>query len=798
MLYYLCVFYRRDKLKKFLQLLLVFLLVSETVFSATKRKSSKKTTSTTSVSSSVTTYRTPTQSQCNVDIDYCFNRYCFDKKTLTDGVYSKCGAEPASTILINVEDCLATRAIIKKLDLQNGCKSYSYDRVVELLANKDSIEKGLKKNSKECEKATKALAAAKECYAFMISSDGSSSLDLYNRLDELCGFKASGDSYMLNRFYQAGDYGESNLGALEDLRLTNQNTGKRENWRQVVDATLAGYTEIAELACGNEDYKITKVNQYALDSRDNLAMAELKAEAEEIGKQTANRIVNQWFRETDCVNSPLPAGGLYWSYKKGGNPDCKLVCGEGYTLGRDSSSCVKKVDDVPVFITFSPTKKEEVASAPVVEKSNTVIKRIEPNVQIVEETPVSSVNECSKDTAEYTKWYPKSKGVEGVCEVFFPNCKVRYYSRNTESEEFFCTGPKVGVYDKWYNMKLSNDNGMDLNTIFGTNYKRFGNGYKEEMSALIKKTCLKKCGEDDDEDDDPVVEDECKSKASTTSVKSWKNNTNTSGSSKCYPKECQTGYHICDLGKDCCLNECQPGYHLCDVGNRCCPNDPITLSYKETSEEIDACSLPKANAYKQDTVLSYIDFIDNSYTGMCGNRSKYIQYEEWLATKDQTGYTTPGVKYMQELDAEMIEFRKCACKNSQNNNKKKTTSTAITITNNDCSELRDVVNKLRNMIENCSYSVDKVENLNIIEVMKREKNANVDNVKKISKLETRNIGDWIGTQLTWLDGSNYDNYIKTGKFKYLKKVLYRVELAYYMCAIQDYSSVHEVKDNCSK
>ena len=70
------------------------------------------------------------------------------------------------------------------------------------------------------------------------------------------------------------------------------------NWRQVVDATLAGYTEIAELACGSEDYKLTRVNQYALDSHDNSKMLALKAEAEEVGRQTANRIVNSWFKLT--------------------------------------------------------------------------------------------------------------------------------------------------------------------------------------------------------------------------------------------------------------------------------------------------------------------------------------------------------------------------------------------------------------------------------------------------------------------------------------------------------------------
>ena len=764
MLYYLCIFYGRDKLKKILQLVLAFLLVSENAFSATKRKSSKKTTSTASVSSSVTTYRTPTQSQCNVDIDYCFDRYCFDKKTLKDGVYSKCGAEPASTILINVEDCLATRAIIKKLDLQNGCKSYSYDRVVQLLANRGNMEKGLKKNSKECEKATKALAAAKACYALMVSSDGSPSLELYNQLDSLCGFKASGDSYMLNRFYQAGDYGDSNIGALEDLRLTNQNTQKRENWRQIVDATLAGYTEIAELACGEEDYKITRVNQYALDSRENLAMAELRSEAEEIGKQTANRIVNQWFRETDCVNSPLPAGGLYWDYKKGGNPDCRLVCGEGYSLGRDSSSCVKNKEEVPVFITFSPTKNEEVVSTPVASQQNTVIKRIEPVVPVGNDTTVVSTNECSKDTTEYTKWHPKSKGVESVCEVFFPNCKARYYSRNTESDEFFCTGSKAGVYDKWYNMKLSNDDGMDLNAIFGTNYKRFGNGYKEEMSLLIKETCLARCGGKDDvdeeDDDDPVVEDECKSKASTVSVKTWKNNTNTSGSSKCYPKECQTGYHICDLGKDCCLND-STSYAVSKTLNSC------------IVPEIDMVDIIKALKEWE----TFLNRSDVDFSKVSDSKSRLLTYIE--KSKNRSGYLDESKLF--SLDYYRDEMNRIKGKLCPNDSAEVKTikecpynrvldlyKTENYLSGNpmDCRSLKNSIDTLQSMVDNGTYNISSVKNMDTLY-----------NILSVSNVRTKSC---IDAQCEWTR-EYYNKYLKKEKPDYLRDMLTHMNIAYSCC-----------------
>lgn len=477
-------------MKKFLLSATLFLLLGVDVLGA--RTSSRTTSKSRTTTTTSKKYKTPTQDQCNIDIDYCFNRYCFDKKTLTDGVYSKCGAEPASTILINVEDCLNTRAVIKELDLNDGCKSYSYNRVVALLSSKDVIETGLKKNTKECAKATKALQAAKQCYAKMISSDGTSSLELYNELDALCGFNVSGDSYMLNRFFDAGNYGDSNVGAIQDLKASGQNTVKRENWRQVVDATLAGYTEIAELACGSEDYKLTRVNQYALDSHDNSQMIALKAEAEEVGRQTANRIVNSWFKETDCVNSPLPEGGLYWDYKARRNPECKIVCREGYVIGKNSSQCVKeKKDEVStqfIGLNIGNNWGGNVATTTTSSQTSFVSAPTVSSAPVVSPSYSASSSVCSKSTTTYTKWFP-SKGRDGVCEVFYPNCKEKYYYRNTESDEFFCIGDGSRNYDKWYNMKIS-----ELNAIFGTKYQRMGNSYASDMSKEIKSYCKAKCG----------------------------------------------------------------------------------------------------------------------------------------------------------------------------------------------------------------------------------------------------------------------------------------------------------------
>ncbi|MCR5506441.1 MAG: hypothetical protein K6F04_01170 [bacterium] len=662
-------------MKKILQFALILLCFSNDVFSARRKTVTRKTSST----SSTVSYATPTQDQCNVDIDYCFSRYCFDKKTLTDGVYSKCGSVPASTILINVEDCLATRAVIKQLNLTDGCKTYSYNRIVSLLNSKDTIETGLKKNTKECAKATKALQAAKNCYAKMISSDGSSSVELYDELESLCGFDVSGDSYMLNRFYQAGDYGDSNVGALEDLRLTGQNTQKRENWRQIVDATLAGYTEIAELACGAEDYKLTKVNQYSLDKRTNSEMVKLYAESAEIGRQTANQIVNHWFRETDCVNSPLPVGGLYWDYKKGGNPDCKIVCREGYVIGGNSSTCVKVQEEKPeTFIGLNigndwvgETKKKE--------------ENRETDVSQTKETPSPSgktivLDDCPKGS-QRKLWAP-SKGRDGVCEVFFPKngdgtCTNRYYCRHTgDGEEWFSLGSSRGNYDSWYDMKLNNDGDASLNKIWGTSYTRFGNNYSEELSREIKDYCLNKrgCKGETPKDEIPkqTQEEDKKQTTSNTNsdcdkVKDLSDTIRFDSSDRDFWKSFMATY----------TGECKnviPKYSYDDsVWN---PRAKREMSINMIpskdcicpSKSVDTCVLPKADAWSANVVNKYIEYM-NGYKGSCTyNASIYNSWLKWTIEVHNTEVDInsedggmPLGPSLRDLNKDMKKFRECVC-----------------------------------------------------------------------------------------------------------------------------------------
>ncbi|MDR1476613.1 MAG: hypothetical protein LBI17_00610 [Rickettsiales bacterium] len=294
-----------------------------------------------------TAFAAPTETQCREDIDYCFSRYCFDKKTVENGSYSKCGSMGAAQVTMGVEEeCLKIRAAVKQLDLVAGCKKWTFDMVVKLLENKGAVEKQLKINSPFCQSAASALAAAKKCHAGMLAHDGSIDPALKGRLESLCGAGAGGDDTMVERFLRAGDYGDANAGAQRDMLLTSQNTAKRDNWRQAVDMVLAGYIDMVEIPCGSEDYKLAMVNDYQLDSRDNLQMAQAKATAERIGRNVADRITGEWFEESDCLKKTLPDGGAYWIYEEEGDdgrPGCRVQCDAEYKAVGDDA-CEKKND----------------------------------------------------------------------------------------------------------------------------------------------------------------------------------------------------------------------------------------------------------------------------------------------------------------------------------------------------------------------------------------------------------------------------------------------------------------------
>lgn len=465
-------------------------------------------------------YPNPNQTECNTDIDYCFNRYCFDPKTLGSGVYSKCGAIPASTIITNVEPCLKTRAVIKKLDLEKGCKAYTYNRILYLLANKDTIEQGRKQNTPECSYAAKMLQAAKQCYAVMISSDGSYSPDLYNKLEELCGESVSGEKDMASRFFKAGDYGSSDLQSIKTLALSGQNTMKRENWRQVVDATLAGYTEIAEQECGKENYELTKINNFALDSRDNLSMIQMKEAAKQSGRALGDRIVGSIYRESDCKKSPLPDGGLYWRYAKGQNPDCRIVCKEGFVIVNNNqmNKCVPVKPEKDLGLNLGPHEGSTIRSERTIEIGGSDYKEISttgnrPEKPIIKDCSIHTdkaykalckgvdtnkcnlIKQCNKMICNNQLQFIDVQDENQACSAFNVDSKWLNYvnakigGNENITEDGICISDKSNPNLTNYNLVKYVKYSTIIDLFNNRQSMKMGDNYSEYLSKKIKDSC---------------------------------------------------------------------------------------------------------------------------------------------------------------------------------------------------------------------------------------------------------------------------------------------------------------------
>ena len=450
------------------------------------------------------TYKKPTEVECNNNIDYCFDKYCFDEKTLAPNSYSKCQGTPMSTVFLNVEDCLSKRTVISELDLTTGCKDYSYNRVISLLANRDILEHQVKNTTSACQKATRLLESAKACFNTMINSSGESTVELYNRLEGLCGKNISGDDYIVNRFFHAGDYGESDITTLKNLSSIGSKVAKRENWRQIVDATLAGYTEIAELACGNEDYSLTKVNQYLLDKD---KFANVKKEAGEYGRQVATSIVNYWFREMDCVNAALPQKGRYWSWHYGESPECKVVCESGYVTSANGLSCERdSSNDKSIFDNFHGLNlvtnwaAENTEQPRLVEKKKKIIITDE---AIDDRDCIPTDKMTPRNDDNFTR--------ESVCKIFFPKCYSgkttnhgKWYCRDTMSQpghEQFLIGPADRNYTEIYvNLTLAKI--KKLFELYGNNTYRYGDGrytLNTFVGGFLADICKNNCGRIEDE-----------------------------------------------------------------------------------------------------------------------------------------------------------------------------------------------------------------------------------------------------------------------------------------------------------
>ncbi len=255
--------------------------------SSKKKKSSrKKKTTTTTTTTNSTKY---SQDDCATQYIKGLDNECYNTNRIQDGgVYSDCSDKTVADYY-DIMDMQLSRVVGLEnfATYKEKCDSYKAYALEKWLTTKGVIETSAVKGSNECVIATKKLTAAKKCYTAALSHDGNF-FEFSDLMNKTCGEMSD----VAKKFSTAGDLGIANIPQMLENYSTLQFTNKSSNWRQAVEATLAGYIYDARQACGEESYDILELNQFTEDKRENILSKAKDSFASEIGVNLGKRTSN--------------------------------------------------------------------------------------------------------------------------------------------------------------------------------------------------------------------------------------------------------------------------------------------------------------------------------------------------------------------------------------------------------------------------------------------------------------------------------------------------------------------------
>lgn len=249
---------------------------------------------------------------CNKYIGACIDEVCADKEQVrrretSGGLYDKCGRMSLNKLVGKISDCME-RFNNPEFDYQLRCKAGIVGQVQNLLVNKDELEKNFKSSSIECVEAKKDMTAARNCYSTMIKSDGAVDVTIQEALYQNCGpVSVNGSAVVAAEFFTTGLVGRSNAG---ELMANDMKPYREENWRELVEAKLAGYIERAQSSCGDEDFEISQINLYQPDEK-SLELQKQEATAIQIGIDKANGTDAMECRDRNIYQ---PLDDAIWKY----------------------------------------------------------------------------------------------------------------------------------------------------------------------------------------------------------------------------------------------------------------------------------------------------------------------------------------------------------------------------------------------------------------------------------------------------------------------------------------------------
>lgn len=236
---------------------------------------------------------------------------CYNSNNVNNGgVYSDCSDKTIVELYDIMDMQLAN--VVEYKDLSKyvkKCPNYKGEAISTWLAAKGVIETSAVKSSGDCIYATDKLNAAKKCYSAALAHDGNF-FDFEKLMTANCGNFPD----VASKFAKAGDLGIANIPRMLENYSTLQFTNKSENWRNAVEAVLAGYIYEAREACGEETYDIIQLNNFDPDNRENLLTIAKESFASQFGEQLGSRtenLVSTGQPTVGYVASAKPTQALY-------------------------------------------------------------------------------------------------------------------------------------------------------------------------------------------------------------------------------------------------------------------------------------------------------------------------------------------------------------------------------------------------------------------------------------------------------------------------------------------------------
>ena len=254
--------------------------------------------------STSTSNQEQTKADCITKYIAALDKECYNMVNVNrGGVYSDC-SDMTIPEFYDAMDMQIGRIVgnDKLADFIKNCTAYKGEALTQWLGAKDVIETSAVKGSEDCIFATEKLNAAKKCYTAALAHDGNF-FEFENLMKATCGNFPD----VAQKFADAGDLGLANLPKLLQNYSTLQFTSKSENWRNAVEATLAGYIYDAKAACGEDNYDIIEFNTFTPDKQENLLTIAKENFASQFGQQLGSRTENLLSTGTPSVGTPTQA-----------------------------------------------------------------------------------------------------------------------------------------------------------------------------------------------------------------------------------------------------------------------------------------------------------------------------------------------------------------------------------------------------------------------------------------------------------------------------------------------------------